>query len=155
VKIAGCGCPEQVVPLKNSSVIFEGLNEQEKYFPMISTVSPQSFYGLPPAAIQPAILEESADSPVALETPFVPEAQHWAPRQEQKEHFYDDIYDASSAGGDFDMDGHIDMDIDAEAPATSPSTSNSFSATGSTIQSSPIPIRAQVRIIDTPFSSSD
>ena len=144
MKIAGCGCPEQVVSLKDSSVVFEGLNQQEEYFPMISTVSPQSFYGLPPAAIRPAV---RADSPPAPRIPLVMEARPWATKHEQDGHndLYDDIYDASSAGGDFDDQ---DMEIDTDTPAMSPLESSSFGGTGShPIHSSPIPIRVPVGVV--------
>src|SRR4051812_4680283 len=49
-----CQCPSQVVSMKDSSVIFSGLNLAEgAKFPLVSRKDHQAFYGLPPVAITP------------------------------------------------------------------------------------------------------
>jgi hypothetical protein len=53
VTSVACGCPEQVVALKDSVTTFTGLSHDEQYFPMVSGMAPQSFFGFPPAALRP------------------------------------------------------------------------------------------------------
>lgn len=92
--------------LKNSSAVFNDLNSQEEYFAIVSTISAQSFYGPPPAAIRPA----AAGKLNSLSTS--------QDRAAQSDHLQDDIlddnHDGSSAGGDLD-----DNDMDSKFSAAS------------------------------------
>jgi hypothetical protein len=49
----GCGCPEKVVSLKDSRAVFDGLDHQEKYFPMVARTDSQAFFAPPPNAVCP------------------------------------------------------------------------------------------------------
>jgi hypothetical protein len=51
--ISKCGCPEKLVSLKDSETVFYDLDQQESYFPMVSTIDPNAFFALPPASITP------------------------------------------------------------------------------------------------------
>lgn len=43
---------------KTSTTIFQNLDPTEHYFPMVSSVSSQAFFGLPPKGLRPKQLEE-------------------------------------------------------------------------------------------------
>ncbi|KAE9373627.1 hypothetical protein N431DRAFT_557673 [Stipitochalara longipes BDJ] len=58
--IAACGCPQQIILLKDSSVRFTGLSSGEEYFPMISGIAPQSFFGFPPTPMRPSTSREDS-----------------------------------------------------------------------------------------------
>jgi hypothetical protein len=51
--ISKCGCPEKLVFLKDSEIVFYDLDQRESYFPMVSTIDPNAFFALPPASIKP------------------------------------------------------------------------------------------------------
>jgi len=50
---AGCGCPEQIVRIKDHRAAFSGLSTRECYFPMVVRYESNAFYGQPPAALRP------------------------------------------------------------------------------------------------------
>jgi hypothetical protein len=57
--VAACGCPEQIITLKDSSATFTGLSQEEEYFPMISGIALQPFFfGFPPNALRPAAVSQ-------------------------------------------------------------------------------------------------
>lgn len=49
--IAACGCPETIEV--TGKVVLTGLDPNQHYFPMIARTDPQSFFGIPPKAVQP------------------------------------------------------------------------------------------------------
>jgi hypothetical protein len=52
--LSECGCPEQVVMLKDSTAVFQGLSHEEEYFPMVARTDSQAFFALPPKALRPS-----------------------------------------------------------------------------------------------------
>jgi hypothetical protein len=72
-----CGCPLQIVSAEFDSTVFEGLDVEEKYFPMIARNYHQSFFGVPPESIQPTGLEPDAnmnDSDSSSSSPIIDSA---------------------------------------------------------------------------------
>jgi hypothetical protein len=56
-----CGCPLQIVSQELDSIVFAGLDVEEKYFPMIARNYHQAFFGVPPESLQPTGLEPDAE----------------------------------------------------------------------------------------------
>jgi hypothetical protein len=50
-----CDCQEKVVSRKHFKAIFEGLDPEEHYFPMVSRTDPQAFFGHPPQSVRPKV----------------------------------------------------------------------------------------------------
>jgi len=109
-----CGCPSKSVPLKDIMVVFEGLDHDEEYFPMVSAADNQAFYSLPPPPVRPAApLPESRGSSRASFEPSSPEQlspltqksslPYLSPPETQKK-------DCSCLGNDFDQDIYDDQD---------------------------------------------
>lgn len=48
-----CGCPSQIVSRAESKARFEGLEADQKYFPMVARAEAPSFFGTPPSSIRP------------------------------------------------------------------------------------------------------
>ena len=48
--------------LKDSSAIFSGLSHDEEYFPLISSIAPQSFFGFPPTPLRPAASRKNSQA---------------------------------------------------------------------------------------------
>lgn len=55
--IAECGCPEQIVALRDSKATFKNLSHTKLYFPMICRSHANAFYGVAPPlkAIHPRL----------------------------------------------------------------------------------------------------
>lgn len=53
---AAYGCPCDFKLQTDHKAIFEDLNPEEAYFPMVSRIESQSFFSLPPASIRPSTL---------------------------------------------------------------------------------------------------
>jgi len=60
--IADCGCLYQIVSPRDSGVVFQELDPQEEYFPMVARDYDQAFFGVPPEAIRPTA-PQPADNP--------------------------------------------------------------------------------------------
>ena len=63
--IAECGCSYQIVSQGDSGILFQGLDPEEAYFPMVARDYEQAFFGFPPEAIRPAA-PQSAAQPVSV-----------------------------------------------------------------------------------------
>jgi hypothetical protein len=51
---AECGCPSKMASPQDSGVVFQGLDPEEQYFPMVARNYDQAFFGVPPEAIRPS-----------------------------------------------------------------------------------------------------
>jgi hypothetical protein len=63
--IAECGCSYQIVSQGDSGILFQGLDPEEAYFPMVARDYDEAFFGFPPEAIRPAA-PQSAAQPVSV-----------------------------------------------------------------------------------------
>jgi hypothetical protein len=158
VTIAACGCPEQFVSLKDSSEIFTGLSHQEEYFPMISGVAPQSFFGFPPGPLRPAasnqrhsFLPKSDESPKARQSPQSNQIMKGNPID-----LDDPLPDHND---DLESQGRVYNNLSQASPSTqssfsggnsstttSTSTSSSQSSTTSSQQARRSPINIKLRV---------
>lgn len=48
-----CGCPLKIVSRRNFQALFQGLDDKETYFPMVSRAEHRAFFGLAPGSISP------------------------------------------------------------------------------------------------------
>ena len=70
-RLSECGCPEQLVSLKESRAVFSGLNHEEEYFPMVSRTDIQAFFALPPKPLRPnAPVANLSDRSSLIKTPM-------------------------------------------------------------------------------------
>lgn len=69
ISVAACGCPQLLVLLKDSSATFTGLSPEEEYFPMVSRVAPQSFFGFPPSPLRPIVPRQNAPGTPKTDAP--------------------------------------------------------------------------------------
>jgi hypothetical protein len=60
--MAECGCPEQIISPKDSKTTVHNLDPLEEYFPMMSRINAQAFFGLPPTGLRPKSPEKSTFS---------------------------------------------------------------------------------------------
>lgn len=51
--VSECGCPFAIIPQKNGGVVFDELDSNEEYFPVVSRYHDQAFLGVPPKSIRP------------------------------------------------------------------------------------------------------
>jgi hypothetical protein len=58
---AECGCPVHIVSQEFDGTVFERLDVDEKYFPMVARNYDQAFFGVPPESLSPIGLEMNAD----------------------------------------------------------------------------------------------
>jgi hypothetical protein len=63
--IAECSCSYQIVSQGDSGILFQELDPEEAYFPMVARDYDQAFFGFPPEAIRPAA-PQSAAQPVSV-----------------------------------------------------------------------------------------
>ena len=86
-----CGCPEEIVLLKDSKVTFKNLNHEDEYFPMVAKLSVEAFFGLPPNPIRPK--EPRAITPEAHPAILTPSKSNHPHVRDH--HDVDDLYSAS------------------------------------------------------------
>jgi hypothetical protein len=60
--VTDCNCPYQIVSQGDAGVVFQELDPQEEYFPMVARDYDQAFFGVPPKAIRPAAPQPDFDS---------------------------------------------------------------------------------------------
>lgn len=90
-----CGCPEEIVSLKDSCVTFHGLDHRQHYFPMVSRTVPQSVFGLPPQAVAPRAPEVDRRTSICTSTSASVSVVITPYKQEQVLHDMSDIYGVS------------------------------------------------------------
>jgi hypothetical protein len=144
VTVAACGCPEQIVPLKDSSATFTGLSQEEKYFPMISGIAPQSFFGFPPSALRPAAA--SQDLPANPNVDAVSSALDSTKSKETMQGDFNDLIDTSQDDDDDDDASKFYEDGNAGPyqSGTSTQTSISGSSNNSTRAGTPVSQQSSV-----------
>jgi hypothetical protein len=81
--IAECGCSYQIVSQGDSGILFQGLEPEEAYFPMVARDYDQAFFGFPPEAIRPAA-PQSAAQPVSVSKNVSAEISMPAPAASQR-----------------------------------------------------------------------
>lgn len=71
-----CHCPHQIVSRTRTKVVFSGLNQDERYFPMVARAENLTFFGVPPAPISlKATIATRARSPEQTVRPKAGERQ--------------------------------------------------------------------------------
>lgn len=118
--VSGCGCPEQLVPRKDSNVTFRNLDHRAEYFPMVARTTPQAFFGCPPPAVRPrSPTSISAERSLNLPTrpsPATIKHEEYVSRVLNDPH--DDLYDDSSpiaaSGNEGAPTGDSDGDSDGD-----------------------------------------
>jgi hypothetical protein len=63
--ITECGCSYQIVSRGDSGILFQGLDPEEAYFPMVARDYDEAFFGIPPEAIRPTV-PQSVAQPVSV-----------------------------------------------------------------------------------------
>jgi hypothetical protein len=81
--ITECGCSYQIVSQGDSGVLFQELDPEEAYFPMVARDYDQAFFGFPPKAIRPAALQPAAQ-PVSVSKNVSAENSMPAPAASQR-----------------------------------------------------------------------
>jgi hypothetical protein len=143
-----CGCPEQVVPQKDSRAVFQNLSDTETYFPLVSRTDDQAFYGVPPCALRPKapeaelLIPSRAFAPTLRARPAPCEPSNTKHDSHVPASFnedYGNIYDAES-----DDENVMDPDSSVEHQSSQSSVSDADSDT----------IRVDSRIGSEPKSST-
>ena len=107
--IAECGCSYQIVSQGDSGILFQGLDPEEAYFPMVARDYDEAFFGFPPEAIRPAA-PQSAAQPVSVSNNVSAENPMPAPAASQRADAASD--DAASDDSDSDYSDSGDSDSD-------------------------------------------
>jgi hypothetical protein len=107
---ANCGCPQQILSQKDSRATFRNLDSHEEYFPMMASINPQAFFGLPPKSLRPKALEKSLHSNARDRPSLISHAHRHA--------YVEDYYSDDSSYGIF-SGGDLAMEVDL--PPQSPS----------------------------------